>query len=248
MIGFSPVKLPWLRVGMAQVAAAYLAIAVPAGVGPAFLNLRLLTRRQVAAPLAVATVALVQVSAIVVTVAGLLVLTLATGAEGTLAALPSSTVLLGLGAVGAVIALLMLVPRVRRWALDKILPPLRQTWPRFVQVVGQPGRLALGLGGNLLQTVAFVGAFYSTLQAFGQDLPIVDVAIVFFLSNAVGAAVPTPGGLGAGEFALIAGLGTAGISPVIATPIVLIYRLVTYWVRIPMGYAAMQWLQRKGEI
>lgn len=247
MIGFSPVKLPWMRVGMAQVAAAYLAIAVPAGVGPAFLNLRLLTRRLVPAPLAVATVALVQVSAIAVTVVGLLVLTLATGAEGTLAALPSSTVLLGLGAVGGVIALLMLVPRVRRWAMAKILPPLRQTWPRLVQVVGQPGRLALGLGGNLLQTIAFVGAFYSTLQAFGQDLPIVDVAIVFFLSNAVGAAVPTPGGVGAVELALIAGLGTAGISPAIATPIVVIYRLITYWIRIPLGYAAMQWLQRKGD-
>lgn len=248
MLGFSPVKLPWTRVGMAQIAASYLAVAVPAGVGPAFLNLRLLTRRRVAPPLAVATVALVQVSAIVMTVVGLLVLTLATGAEGALGRLPSTTVLLGLGAAGAVIALLMLVPRVRRWAFAKIMPPLRQTWPRLVQVVGQPGRLALGLGGNVLQTSAFVGAFYCTLQAFGQDLSIVDVAIVFFLSNAAGAAVPTPGGVGAVEIALVAGMGTAGILPAIAMPIALIYRLITYWIRIPMGYAAMHWLKRKGEI
>lgn len=248
MLGFSPIKLPWTRVGMAQVAASYLAVAVPAGVGPAFLNLRLLTRRRVAAPLAVATVALVQVSAIVVTVVGLLVLTLATGAEGTLAQLPSTTVLMGLAAVGAVIAILMLVPRVRRWALAKVLPPLRQTWPRLVQVVGQPGRLALGLGGNLLQTSAFVGAFYCTLKAFGVDMAIVDVAVVFFLSNAVGAAVPTPGGVGAVELALGAGLSSAGIPAAVIAPIVVIYRLITYWIRIPMGYGALRWLQRKGEI
>ena len=248
MIGFSPAKLPALRVFLVQVAAGYLAIVVPAGVGPAALNLRMLTRRRVPGPQAVATVALVQVSSIVVTVLGLIGLTLITGAEGTLAALPSTTVLLGLAAVGAVIALLMLVPRVRRWAMAKILPPLRQTWPRLVQVVGQPGRLALGLGGNLIQTIAFVGAFYSTLQAFGQDMPIIDVAVVFFLSNAVGAAVPTPGGLGAVELALAAGLTSAGISGAVVAPVVVIYRFITYWIRIPMGYAAMQWLQRKGEI
>lgn len=248
MIGFSPAKLPWLRVSLVQVAAGYLAVVVPAGVGPAALNLRLLTRRRVPGPQAVATVALVQVSSIAVTVVGLIALTLITGSEGTLAALPSTTVLLGLATVGGVIVLLMLVPGVRRWALEKIMPPLRQTWPRLVQVLGQPGRLLLGLGGNLLQTIAFVGAFYCTLQAFGQDMPIIDVAVVFFLSNAVGAAVPTPGGLGAVEIALGAGLTSAGISPAIAAPIVVIYRFITYWIRIPMGYAAMQWLQRKGEI
>ena len=56
-----------------------------------------------------------------------------------------------------------------------------------------------------------LAAFYSVLEAFGQHLPIIDVAAPFFLSNAVGALVPTPGGLGAVEAALIAGLGGAGL-------------------------------------
>ncbi|WP_084106231.1 lysylphosphatidylglycerol synthase transmembrane domain-containing protein [Demequina sp. NBRC 110056] len=249
MIAFSPIKLPWTRVLLVQVAAAYIALAVPAGIGPAALNLRLLTKRRVAGPLAVATVALVQVSAIVVTVGGLLVLTLVTGSEGTLAALPSGTVLLGIGIVVAVVVAAMLVPKIRRWALAKIMPPLRQTWPRLVQVLGQPLRLLLGLSGNFVQTIAYVGAFYCTLQAFGQELAIIDVAVLFFLSNAVGAVVPTPGGLGAVEFALITGLTTsAGLSVGVATSVVIVYRLITYWARIPLGYVAMQWLQRKGEL
>ncbi|MFV0633049.1 lysylphosphatidylglycerol synthase transmembrane domain-containing protein [Demequina sp.] len=249
MVAFSPVKLPWTRVVLTQVAAAYIALAVPAGVGPAALNLRLLTRRRVANPLAVATVALVQVSAIVVTVGGLLVLTLITGSEGTLAALPSTTVLMGVGAVVTVVVAAMLIPRLRRWVLAKIMPPLRQTWPRLVQILGQPMRLLTGLAGNFVQTIAFVGAFYCTLQAFGQELAIIDVAVLFFLSNAVGAVVPTPGGLGAVEAALIAGLTTsAGLSTGVATSVVIVYRLITYWIRIPMGYVAMQWLQRKGEL
>ncbi|MFN3865583.1 MAG: flippase-like domain-containing protein [Demequina sp.] len=248
MLAFSPIKLPWFRVILVQVAAAYVALAVPAGVGPAALNLRTLTKRRVAGPIAVATVALVQVSAIVVTVVGLLALTMITGSEGTLAALPSTAVLIGIGSVAVVVTLALLVPAVRRWVAAKVMPPLRQTWPRLVQVLGQPGRLLLGLGGNFLQTAAYVGAFYCTLQAFGQELAVIDVAVLFFLSNAAGAIIPTPGGLGAVEAALIAGLASAGIPWAVATPVVVIYRLLTYWARVPMGYAAFKFLQRKGEL
>ncbi len=67
--------------------------------------MRLLTRRRVPAPLAVATVALVQVSAVVVTVLGLVVLSLITGSEGTLAALPSSSILIGVGGTAVIVAL-----------------------------------------------------------------------------------------------------------------------------------------------
>ncbi|MDE0572170.1 lysylphosphatidylglycerol synthase domain-containing protein [Demequina sp. B12] len=248
LLAFSPVNLPPWRVMLAQVAAAYIAVAVPAGIGPAALNLRLLTKRRVPTPLGVATVALVQVSAVIVTVLGLLILTLFTGSEGTLASLPSTSVLIGLGVVAAVVVAFMLVPKVRRWVLAKIMPPIRQTWPRLVQILGQPWRLALGLTGNLLQTAAYVGAFYCTLEAFGQDLAIMDVAVVYFLSNAVGAVVPTPGGLGAVELALGTGLTSAGVPVGVATSVVLIYRFITYWLRIPLGWGAMTWLQRKGEL
>ncbi|WP_062077162.1 lysylphosphatidylglycerol synthase transmembrane domain-containing protein [Demequina globuliformis] len=248
LMAFSPVRLPAWRAIVAQVAAAYIALAVPAGIGPAALNLRLLTKRRVPTPLAVATVALVQVSAVIVTVVGLFALTLFTGSEGTLASLPSTSVLVGVGVVMAVVVAFMLVPKVRRWVVGKVMPPVRQTWPRLVQILGQPMRLLAGLGGNLLQTGAYVGAFYCTLEAFGQDLAVMDVAVVYFLSNAVGAVVPTPGGLGAVEAALIAGLGSAGVPLGVATPVVLIYRFITYWARIPLGYAAMTWLQRKGEL
>jgi len=248
MAAFSPVKVPWTRVLFAQIAAAYVALVAPAGVGPAALNLRLLTRRKVSTPLAVATVALVQVSAVVVTVVGLLALTLISGSEGTLAALPSTAVLIGVGLVALVMAASLTIPQLRGWAAKKIMPTVRQTWPRLVQVLGQPSRLALGLGGNLLMTIAYVGAFQSTLTAFGQHMAVIDVAVIYLLGNAVGAVVPTPGGLGAVETALIAGLVSAGISPAIATPIVLIYRLVTYWARIPLGLIAMKWMQRHGEL
>ncbi|WP_062314187.1 lysylphosphatidylglycerol synthase transmembrane domain-containing protein [Demequina rhizosphaerae] len=248
LAAFSPVKLPFTRVLLTQVAAAYISVAVPAGVGPAALNLRLLTKRKVPTPLAVATVALVQVSSVVVTVLGLVGLTLASGSKGALAALPSTAVVIAFGVVVLVIAAAMLVPRVRTWAIKRVLPTLRQTWPRLAQVLGQPWRLALGLAGNLLLTVGFVGAFQSSLLAFGQNLAIIDVAVLFFVGNAVGAAVPTPGGLGAVEIALTTGLTGAGLPYAVALSAVLVYRLLTYWLRIPLGYFAMKYLERHGEL
>ncbi len=248
LMAFSPIRLPWSRAVLAQIAAAYLALAAPAGVGPAALNLRLLTRRKVPAPLAVATVALVQVSAVVVTVVGLVTLSLITGSEGTLAALPSTSLLIGIGATSALIALAMTVPRVRSVVMRRLKPMMRQTWPRLAQVLSQPWRLVLGLGGNLLLTVAYVGAFDAVLHAFGKGLPLIDVTVLFLLGNAVGAIVPTPGGLGAVEGALIAGLTSAGVDTTLAASVVVVYRLISYWSRIPMGYFALKYLQRRGEL
>lgn len=248
LMAFSPIRLPWSRALLAQVAAAYIALAAPAGVGPAALNMRLLTRRKVPAPLAVATVALVQVSSVVVTVVGLVILSLITGSEGTLAALPSRSMLIGVIATTTVVALAMIVPRVRTWALGRLRPLVRQTWPRLAQVLSQPWRLALGVFGNLLLTGAYVGAFDSTLRAFGQHMSLIDVTVLFLLGNAVGALVPTPGGLGAVETALTVGLVSAGLPQGIAASVVVIYRLISYWARIPMGYFAMRFLQRRGEL
>ena len=247
MVAFSPVRLPFWRVLLAQVAASYVALAAPAGVGPAAINLRLLLRRNVDRPLAIATVALVQVSGIVVTVVGLFAISLIGGSGDALARLPSSTVLAGLGVVAIVVALAMVFPKVRAWVFAKVRPTIRQTWPRLVQILGQPWRLALGLAGSFLVSASYVAAFDAALRAFGFDVPVIEVALLYLVGNAVGAALPTPGGLGGVEGTLIAGLGTAGIVA-LAPSIVLVFRALTYWARIPLGYFAMRYMRSKNEI
>lgn len=248
MIAFSPVRLPVVRVFLAQVAASYVALVAPAGVGPAAINLRLLTRRNVPRPLAVATVALVQVSSIVVTVVGLFTISIIAGSGGTLARLPSKPVLTGLAIVAFVVTLAMVIPRVRTWLLARVMPPIRQTWPRLIQILGQPWRLALGLVGNFIMTAAYVAAFDAALQAFGYHPRIIDIAVVYLLGNTAGAIAPTPGGLGAIEVALVAALATVGIPKSIAPSIVVLFRAFTYWARIPLGYFAMRYMQAKKEI
>ncbi|MDQ0372869.1 lysylphosphatidylglycerol synthase transmembrane domain-containing protein [Cellulomonas humilata] len=247
-VAFSPVKLPFWRATLVQTAATFVGLAAPAGIGPAALNLRMLTRRGVSTSLAAATVALVQVSQFVVTLALLLVLSIASGSNES--ALPiSPAVLFAIGIVAALIASGLLVPKVRQWVLAKTMPTLRQTWPRLIEVLGQPWRLALAVAGNLLMTLGFIFAFDASLAAFGQEASLIQVALVYLAGNTAGALVPTPGGMGTIELALAGTLTSiTGINAGIATSIAVLFRVATYWLRIPIGWAAMRYLQKTGEL
>lgn len=247
-VAFSPVKLPFWRATLVQTAATFVGLAAPAGIGPAALNLRMLTRRGVSTSLAAATVALVQVSQFVVTLGLLLVLSIASGSgESALPIEPG--VLFAIGIVAALIASGLLVPKVRQWVLAKTMPTLRQTWPRLIEVLGQPWRLALAVAGNLLMTLGFIFAFDASLAAFGQEASLIQVALVYLAGNTAGALVPTPGGMGTIELALAGALTTTtGINAGIATSIAVLFRVATYWLRIPIGWAAMRYLQKTGEL
>ena len=248
IVAFAPVKIPVWRATLTQSAATFVALAAPAGIGPAALNLRLLTRRGVSASLAAATVALVQVSQFIVTVVLLIVLSIASGTnEATKTVTP--TMLVAIGLLAVLLAAAMLVPPVRQWVARKTLPTLRQTWPRLIEVVGQPRRLLLAVGGNVLMTMGYVLAFQATLLAFDQHLSIVQIAIIYLAGNSFGAVVPVPGGVGTIEATLIALLSSIGaLNPGIAASVTVLFRVLTYWLRIPIGWASMRFLQRQGEL
>lgn len=249
MVAFAPVRLPLWRTTMTQAAAAFVTLMAPAGIGPAALNLRLLARRGVGYPLAVASVGLVQLSQFLVTILFLLVLSVATGQESALQQLPPVTVLLAVGLALAVVAAALLVPPVRSWVLARLAPIWRQTWPRFVQLLNEPRRFALAAAGNALVTLGYVGAFYACLTAFGQEMSLIDLAIIYLVGNAAGAAVPSPGGVGPVEAALITGLVATGQLPAgIATSVVVLFRALTFWARVPIGWVAMRALQRRGDL
>ncbi|HLV04093.1 MAG TPA: lysylphosphatidylglycerol synthase transmembrane domain-containing protein [Actinomycetaceae bacterium] len=247
LVAFSPERIGLWRTTVVQVAAGIVALVAPAGVGPAALNLRYLTRQRIATPLAVATVALVQVSQFVTTVLLLVVMALVTGSAGTLS-VPSAAVYTLAIVTVLVVVVLLAVPPARTWVWRKVGPTLRQVWPRVLWVVGSPSRLLMGLGGNVVMTLGYVGAFGAALAAFGYSLPVTTLAITYLTSNTVGAAVPSPGGIGPVEAALTGGLTVAGIPAGVAFSAALVFRVLTFWIRVPFGWAALRWLQRKGEV
>lgn len=241
---FSPVRIRLRTWVLVQMAAAFLSIAAPAQIGIGALNLRAMVRKGAQTSIALATVALVQVAQFVVTLSVVIVLSVVSGSDAAAALLPSGRGLWLAASAVVLVAAALLVPPVRRWATAKVLPVLQQTWPRLIEVLGRPGRVAAALGGGTVLTLSWILAFAASLQAFDVHLSLVQVAVIYFAGNLAGSAVPTPGGIGGIELALTGLLAAAGVNAGVAWSAVMLFRLATYWLQIPLGWVAMRVLRR----
>ena len=247
LVAFSPERLSLWRSTEVHLASAVVSLVAPAGVGGAAINLRFLNRKGVPTAVGVATVALVQVVQFIVTVVLLVVLAAMTG-QSTGLTLPSGWVLVAAGAIVVVAAVILVIPQARTWAWAKIEPTYRQVWPRLVWVMSNPMRLALGVGGALVLSLSYILSFSASLWAFGYTVPFAVLAITYLASNTVGSIVPSPGGIGPVELALTAGLVAAGVPYGVALSTAIVYRLVTFWIPIPVGWLSLQRLQKVGDL
>jgi uncharacterized membrane protein YbhN (UPF0104 family) len=118
-------------------------------------------------------------------------------------------------------------------------------WSALRTVAASPVKLILLAGGSALITLAYIGGLAASVQAFGGHAGITEIGAVYLGAAVIAAASPTPGGLGAIEAALVAGLTGIGVSPGSAVSAVLTYRLATYWLPVIPGWAAWRLLQRR---
>ena len=247
LIALSSEKLTFKDTFIAQVAASIITIVAPAGVGPAALNLRYLRKRRVPTAMAVTTVTLMQISQALVTIILLLLVMVIAGSSLSVS-VPYGTILGVVALVMVAVGVIVAVPKVRRWIWSKIQPTWQQVYPRLLWIIGQPRRLAAVLGGNLLMNIGYVGSFWTALLAMGGSLNFSTVSITYLTANAAGSFIPSPGGIGTVETALTSGLTVAGISSSVAIATALLYRLVTFYGRIPFGWLAMKYMEKKNLI
>ena len=241
LMALSPEKLRFGDTLIAQVAASIITVVAPAGVGPAALNLRYLRKRRVPTAAAVTTVTLMQISQALITIILLLLVMVSAGSSLSVS-LPYGTIL---AVVMLAVGVIMAVPKVRRWIWAKIEPTWQQVYPRLLWIIGQPRRLAAVVAGNLLMNIGYVGAFWTAMVAMGGSLNFSTVAITYLTANAAGSFIPSPGGIGTVETALTSGLTVAGVSSSVAIATALLYRLVTFYGRIPFGWLAMKYMEKK---
>ena len=243
LVAFTPEKVGVWRTTLVQVAASIVSLVAPAGIGPAAMDLRFLTKAKVPGPLAAATVALTQVSRFVITVTLLIVVALGSGSAGTISWPQLPTVLAVVGVV-ALVAAAFAFPQVRHWVWAKVGPSAAQIWPRLLWALGNPKRLAIAVAGNVIMVVGYVAAFGFALASFGETLSPITLAITYLVSNSAGSVVPSPGGVGPVEVALTSGLALAGIPYATALSTTVIYRLLTFWGRVPLGWFALRYLEK----
>ncbi|HVM63765.1 MAG TPA: YbhN family protein, partial [Acidimicrobiales bacterium] len=140
----------------------------------------------------------------------------------------------------------VVVPAGRRLLRARLAPVLSQVGPRLLEVVQRPPRVAAGIGGGLALSLANIGCLAACVHAVGGSAGFAAVAVVYLTGSALGSAVPTPGGVGAVEAAMSAGLTAAGLHSATALGAVLLFRLFTLWLPVPVGWVAFKLLERRG--
>ncbi|MGK5532998.1 flippase-like domain-containing protein [Streptomyces sp. URMC 129] len=249
LLGFVPEKVSYPRTVLAQLAGSFVKLVAPAAIGGVALNARYLQRQGLRPGHAVASVGASQLFGLGSHILLLATFGYVTGTEHAPALSPSRTVIAGLLTVAVAVLVVTAVPSLRKAISERIRTLFAGVVPRMLDVVQQPRKLLSGIGGMLLMTLAFVMCLDASLRAFGEEMDYATIAVVFLAGNALGSAVPTPGGIGAIEVALSGGLSAFGDVPShSALGAVLLFRLMTFWLPVLPGWLAFTHLTRREQI
>ncbi len=244
--GFVPERIPLHRTMLAQVAGDFATLVSPPTLGSVAINLRFLTKAGLHPALAGASVGVSQVAAFAVHLLLLLGFGIAAGTQADFTFDPPAWAVIVVVAVIILFIAAFAVAPLRRYVFGRVRPLLREVIPRLVTVAQRPMKLVEGIGGILLLNLAYIVVLIACVRAFDGDLNVAAIAVVYLAGATIGQAAPTPGGLGAVEAALAAGLTAAGLPGGIAVSAVLLFRLLTFWIPTIPGYIAFNWLNKKG--
>jgi uncharacterized membrane protein YbhN (UPF0104 family) len=229
-----------------EVASSFANRLVPGGLGGLGTNASYLERSGVPRPAALAAVGLNAAAGVMVHVVALLVsVALLGGGELRAVHLPSRW------AVLVAFVAMLTIAGVGWWSpnfRERIISPGRKASRALRTVSRQPRQTLLLFGGSMGVTGTYALALAASLQAFGAHAPFIEVIAVYLGGSAIGSVSPTPGGLGAIEAALVAGLTALGVAAGSAVAGVLAFRLLTFWLPIVPGILVFRRLSRRGVI
>ncbi|KQU34839.1 MULTISPECIES: lysylphosphatidylglycerol synthase transmembrane domain-containing protein [unclassified Rhodococcus (in: high G+C Gram-positive bacteria)] len=240
----------FLNTTIMQVANTFAATTTPAGVGGLALSVRFLQKGGLTLTRSTAAVALQQLVQVISHVTLLVVFSVAAGQSADLSRfVPSATILyliagVAFGALGAV----LFVPTLRRFLRTAVRPQLAEVYSDLSELVRHPARFTVIVLGCAATTLGAAFALWVSIEAFGGGTTFITVTIVTMIGGTLASAAPTPGGIGAVEAALIGGLAAFGLPATIAVPSVLLYRVLTCWIPVFLGWPIMRWLARKDMI
>ncbi len=249
-LGAIPANLPFGPTYVVSFGGSFLNRVTPNNVGGMALNFRYLQKAGVDSGAATGSVGLQSVAALAASLLLVAVFFARTGRHTTVhfSFHLHQWVLILITAALVACALFGFTPRGRRFYHDKIWGFIRSAGSAIAEVAKSPRHLALtgvgAVGGPMVQIVAL----WLCVHALGGELPFVQVGAIYLGSHLVASATPVPGGLGALEAALVAGLSALGMPVGAAASAVLIYRLLTYWLTIPVGWLSLKVAEGRGYV
>lgn len=240
-------RLSAVRLYELEVAEAFTLVMTPESVGSIALSMRYLTRRGMDSASAAAACGL---SSFLTTAAAAVVLPIAAVFAASAVDVtqlkkdvPSSlwfVIAVSIAAaafVTAVVKLPGLRHRVAAW--------FRKAGDHARTVIERPLDAAAILAGELLCIAAVTACLCLLLAAVGAPVNVAAALVISQLAGAASNVVPVPGGLGAPEAILIAGLTSTGVDHSEAVVVALTFRLCIYWLPAIPGLVALYDLNRR---
>lgn len=248
LMGASPTPLALGRTWAVQVAAAFTNRLAPAGLGGMGTNIRYLTAAGSDRAGAATAVAVNSLAGFFVHVAGVVVLIPLLGATGGAHRLPSAPDLPDHWEVVLGVLIVLVAAGVARWGRRArgLATGLRSALSSLRGLGAAPRRAIAVFVGSAGVTAGYALALMAAIQAFGGGVPATKVLALYLSGAALAAVSPTPGGLGALEAALVAGLTGVGLGAGPSVAAVLVYRFVTYWVPVLPGLLLFRRLRSRG--
>ncbi len=152
---------------------------------------------------------------------------------------------IGVVALVTLVALLLWAVFFTRYR-EQLMRNIRSFGHQLLTYRHRRGRLLAALICSIGLTLSNVLSLWFCVLAMHISLPFIAVLITFSFGVALGAATPTPGGLGGVEAGLVAGLVAYNVDSAAALAAVLVYRLISYWLPLAVGAAALIISQRRG--
>lgn len=244
----SPLRFwPTLR---AQVASAFVGRITPGSTGGIAVGIRYLQRSGNDPASATASVGLNTVAGFAVHVTLMIGFFAWTGTSGIGGfSLPDTNLVLGIVAIVLSVGGAIMVARPLR---ERLVGPAIRSVGQAIGAIGavatSPARVSQLVLGSVGVTVANIVALTAAIQGFGGGVSFPQIGAAYLGAAALATASPTPGGLGALEAALVAGLSGFGMDDSTAVSSVLSFRLATYWLPTFPGWVCFHWMERRGEL
>ena len=248
LMGAVNVRLPFFRTTEIMFAQSFLNRFIPANAGGMALRARYLQRNGVDLVVAAASVGLTSAaSGAMQVVMAVIFFTWAgrsveTGASSF--SLPSSQwIIVIIVVLLAVIGIIAATAFGKKW-IGKLRIQIKELMKELSTLARRPTKMLMLFGGPLLSKFLSVLILAQSMRAFGLEVHLGQLGAMYLTATTVAAAAPTPGGVGAIEAALAAGLTGLGTDPATAVAVVLFFRVINYWLPVLPCWIALHHVQR----
>ena len=150
-------------------------------------------------------------------------------------------VVAGVIGIAVLVTVIIKAPSVRK----KLAHAARQAGTYLRKSLDSPGRAAMIAVGELVSVAAQVGALSFLILAVRQDPHPASLVVIVLLASTASSVVPIPGGLGAPEAILLAGLTSIGVDHTSALIAAISFRLISYWLPPIPGMIALRVLHNR---